>query len=96
MTNAKFLKLNWEDLLNGAVVAAGTLAAAIVLPSIESGQLPSVAKLKLAGIAAACGFIGYLLKNLFTNSKDKLFQPEPVALTVEQSETDKIIDSSCK
>ena len=72
---SEFLKLNWRDVLRGAIVMAGTAVLIAILPILESGSLPTVGELKVIGIAAASSGIAYFLKNLFTNSEGE-FKPE--------------------
>ena len=73
---SSFLTLNWKDLLKGAILAfiVAFLTGALQL---FQGQIewtfvfwqPTI----YAGITA---LIGYLLKNLLTNSDDKILTPE--------------------
>jgi len=77
MANAKFLRLNWKDLVKGVVVAAGTAAGVILFPVIQSGAMPTKAQLLVAGGSALAAGGSYLLKNLFTNSKDEFAKAEP-------------------
>jgi hypothetical protein len=77
MANAKFLSLNAMDLLKGAIVAAGTGAGVILYPVLQSGKVPSKGDLMIAGGSAIAAGVSYLLKNLFTNSRDELAKPEP-------------------
>jgi hypothetical protein len=73
----KFFQVDLVDIGRGVVVAIGTAIAMVLVPICEAGKLPTMAQLQLAGIAAACAGIVYLLKNLFTNSKNQLFKTEP-------------------
>ena len=76
MTNAKFLSLNVKDLIRGVIVAAGTAGGVILFPVIQSGKMPTSADLAIAGGSALAAGVSYLLKNLFTNSKDELLKTE--------------------
>lgn len=73
---SSFLNLNIQDLLKGFVVAGLTAIGTVLLPSLESGLFPDLALLKTAGITGLTAGIAYLLKNLFTNSNDKLLKTE--------------------
>jgi len=77
MANAKFLSLNVMDLLKGVIVAAGTGAGMILYPVLQSGKVPSKGDLMIAGGSALAAGISYLLKNMFTNSKDEFAKAEP-------------------
>jgi hypothetical protein len=74
--NSKFLSVNLYDLLKGAVVSAGTALTYIILPLLEQGTWPETSEWKSAGVVAACAFVSYILKQLFTNSEGKLFKTE--------------------
>jgi biotin transporter BioY len=63
--------INWADLGKGALVAAITAALAIIGQSIEAGQLPTSAQLKVAGLAGLTAGIGYIIKNFLTGSDGK-------------------------
>lgn len=74
---SKFLKLNVTDVIKGAVVAAFTAAVAVVGASIHAGRIPTLIEWKVAGVAASTAAVGYLAKNLLTNSKGQPFKAEP-------------------
>jgi len=76
MKGSKFLSIGAMDLLKGAVVAAGTAGGMILIPVIQNGQLPTKEQLIVAGGSAIAAGVSYLLKNLFTNSKNELAKPE--------------------
>jgi len=71
-----FMKLNSKDLVKGIVVAVLAVVCSSVSVILDAGSLPTVeewiAIAKVAGTAA----LSYLLKNLFTNSKDEPFKAE--------------------
>ena len=73
---SKFLSLNMRDYVKSFVVAAGTALLTCLYPVLQAGQLPTVVQLKAAGFSAVAAGIAYLLKNLFTNSKDQIAKPE--------------------
>lgn len=74
---SKFLKLNITDVINGAVVAAFTAAIAVIGASIYAGRMPTLIDCKVAGVAALTAAVGYLVKNLLTNSNGQTFKAEP-------------------
>lgn len=74
--NAKFLSLNAKDLIRGVIVAAGTAGGVILYPLISAGKVPTKADLMVAGGSAVAAGVSYLLKNLFTNSRDELGKAE--------------------
>ena len=66
--NSQFLKLDWRDLLRGAIVAlltavAGYLTDLVSLTNLDWAQLGDVALLAL---------FGYLAKSLLSDSQGKL------------------------
>lgn len=60
-----FLTLGKNDLFKGAIMAAIIPALTIIQQSVTAGEL--VFNWKAIAIAAIAGFVGYLLKNLFTD-----------------------------
>lgn len=71
-----FGKLNLADLGKGLLIAFGTVVLAGIVNAFNEGRLPTLSELgslALAGLAAAGA---YLLKNLFSNSENKLFKKE--------------------
>ncbi|PKN20414.1 MAG: hypothetical protein CVU71_01080 [Deltaproteobacteria bacterium HGW-Deltaproteobacteria-6] len=73
-----FLKLNIIDLARGAVVATGAAILAAIVPILETGSIPGVSTLKGIAVTGLAAGGAYLLKNLFTNSKDQLVRGETV------------------
>lgn len=71
-----FLKLNQKDLLKGAVVAILAVVCSSLSVILDAGSLPTVEEWMAIGKVAATAAISYLLKNLFTNSKDEPFKAE--------------------
>jgi hypothetical protein len=61
-----FLSLTTRDFIKGAIMAAIVPALTIIQQSVTAGEL--VFNWKSIAIAAIAGFVGYLLKNLFTDS----------------------------
>lgn len=71
-----FGTINWMDIGKGILIAFGTVFFLGVGQILESGIFPTLAELgtlALAGLAAA---LSYILKNLFTNSQNKLAEKE--------------------
>lgn len=62
-------KLDWRDLIKGAVVSVLTSVLAFILDALNKGV---DLDLKTIGTLALSAFIGYLLKNLGTDSSGKL------------------------
>jgi len=71
-----FLKLNGKDLFKGMLVAVLAIITSSLSVILDAGALPTAQEwlgiAKVAGTAA----VSYLLKNLFTNSNDKLLKPD--------------------
>lgn len=75
---SKFLTLNIKDLIKGAILAFIVAVLTSALHLLESGNIewtwvywqPTI----IAGVIA---LIGYLLKNLITNSQDEMAKREP-------------------
>lgn len=82
---SKFLSLSMRDYIRSFVVAAGTALLTCLYPVLQAGQLPTTTQLKTAGLSALAAGIAYLMKNLFTNSKDQIAKPEEKQTTTEQA-----------
>ena len=69
-----FLTLNTRDYVRGLIVSVLSAVVTIMYQTIQSGSfvfdIKSIAKV---GIAAA---LGYILKNLVTNSQDEFLKKE--------------------
>jgi hypothetical protein len=74
---SSFLNLNWVDLGKAALVAAIGAIGMTLLPILESGGLPTLENLKVAGITALAAGLSYLVKNLLTNSTGQVLKVEP-------------------
>jgi hypothetical protein len=74
---SNYLSINLADLLKGAIVAGGTVILSLVGSMIESGAYISNEQLIMAAKAGLLAAISYLIKNVFTNSKDEMFKSEP-------------------
>jgi hypothetical protein len=74
---SKYLSINLSDLIKGSVVAGVTVILSLVGSMIESGTYISNEQLIMAAKTGLLAAISYLIKNVFTNSKDKMFKSEP-------------------
>lgn len=74
---SEYLNLNGKDLIKGLIIAAITAGLASIQTILAEGDWPSGDQwVNIAKIVGA-SVISYLIKNLFTNSKDEPFKPEP-------------------
>ncbi len=71
---SKFLTLNWRDFLKGFVISVLAPVILIIQQSLDSGEL--VFNWKQIGMAALAAGVAYLLKNLVTNSDDKILKKD--------------------
>lgn len=76
MKTSEYLKINAHDLLKGATVAAGTVMLSLVGTMIESGFAVTDEQLMMSVKVGVLAAVSYLIKNLFTNSDDKMFKSE--------------------
>jgi hypothetical protein len=74
---SNFGTLNWNDFGKGCIVAVLTAVFTTVLSLLQTGTLFAKASLPIIGTAALTAFLGYITKNLFTNSQGKMFKLEP-------------------
>lgn len=79
---ASFLNLGKSDLIKGAIMAAiGSILTAII--TLLQGFIavppvyPNTTMLMQILIGGVLAFATYILKNLFTNSKDQFLKKEP-------------------
>lgn len=75
---SKFLSLNLKDFYKSIQVAITTSIIPSVMVIIESGRMPLLGELKQIGLVGLAAWVGYLLKNVFTNSKDEFLADERV------------------
>lgn len=75
---SKFLNLNAQDYLKGFLVAALTVILTGVYTSLIAvpPHFPTGSELQSLLIAGLAAGIGYLIKNLFTNSQGKISKTE--------------------
>lgn len=72
--NSKFFTINWRDFIKGLIVAVVTAVLTGLYNIISAGGSITV---KSVVVPAVLALIAYLLKNLFTNSEEKILAPEP-------------------
>ena len=72
--NSTFLNINLNDLGKGLILAVLTSVMTIIYTTVQSGSLTF--DWKLIGTTALTSAIGYLIKNLFTNSTGQTFKKE--------------------
>lgn len=73
---SKFLKLNVRDFVKGLIVAILTGILTFLTDALARGEQINIDFLKRVGLSAAIAFIAYLIKNIFTNSTDKILTTE--------------------
>jgi hypothetical protein len=72
-----YLTLNWKDLLKGAILAFIVAFLTGALQLFQTGPVEwSMAFWQPTIYAGVTALIGYLLKNLLTNSDDKMLTRE--------------------
>lgn len=82
MIKSEFKKLNWKDFLKGLILAFIsafiTSISQIINNRIQSGSFTLVkSDFIFTLIVASISTGSYLIKNLFTNSKDQFLKREP-------------------
>lgn len=73
---SNFLRWNLSDLTKGLLTAAYTAASTGIVDIMKTGSLPDLPALKTIAVMAAAAALGYLFKNLFTNSDGEHFKTE--------------------
>ena len=68
---ANYLNLNIQDFIKGLIVAILTAVFATITTLLQTGELFKKESLPVIGVAALTAFIGYITKNLFTNSQNQ-------------------------
>ncbi len=66
MKSTRF-SLQTRDYLKGSVLAFGTAVITTLTQSLNSGAMPTVVQLKVAGIAGLAALGAYFIKNFFTD-----------------------------
>jgi hypothetical protein len=73
-----FLSLNTQDYLKGLLVSVLSAILTIVYQTVQSGSLTF--DWKAIGTIATTAALGYILKNLMTNSQDQFLKSEAPAV----------------
>lgn len=74
MMKSEFLKLNVQDLIRGFIVTVIAAILTSLVAIFNAGGFPSLDQMKTIGVFAVGAGISYLIKNLFTNSEDKIMK----------------------
>jgi hypothetical protein len=72
--NSPFLNIDLNDLGKGLILAVLTSVLTVIYTTVQAGSLSF--DWKLVATTALTSAIGYLLKNLFTNSTGQTFKKE--------------------
>lgn len=72
---SEYLKLTKQDFIKGLIVSVLSSVLTIMYQTIETGSLKF--DWKAIGTVAAMSAMGYILKNLVTNSQDEFLKKEP-------------------
>ena len=72
----KLFSLNARDFFKGLIVAIIAGVLTFVINELQAGTEINILLFKRMGITAIIAFLSYILKNLMTNSDDKLLTPE--------------------
>lgn len=72
--NSPFLNINLNDLGKGLILAVLTSVLTVIYTTVQAGSLSF--DWNLIATTALTSALGYLLKNLLTNSKGQTFQKE--------------------
>lgn len=75
-TFSDYLSLNKYDWIKGAIVAFLSAFLAAIYKIIDMGQFPTWQEWRTAALVGAAAFIGYIIKNFFTDSTGAL-APKP-------------------
>ena len=74
--NSEFLKLKSADFWKGLVVAVITAAVTALYTALTQATDFATFNWQSILLAAGAGFVGYIIKNLFSNSEGVPFKPE--------------------
>lgn len=74
MRKSDFLKLNFKDIARGLFMAIATPIVVVLQQVLDSGVWKF--NWKLLAMAGVAGGFSYLVKNFFTDSKDKALKKE--------------------
>jgi VIT1/CCC1 family predicted Fe2+/Mn2+ transporter len=73
---SKMFWLNAKDFIKGLVIAVLTAILTFLQGALLNSEPIDLTLIKKVGVAAAIGFISYLIKNLFTNKDDEILKPD--------------------
>lgn len=76
MKKSSFGKLCFKDIAKGLVMTVGTTIVGLCTTSVVSGIFPATADFINMGKVGLLSGAVYLIKNLFTNSKDEFLKQE--------------------
>lgn len=79
-----FLKLNTKDIVKALILTFITALLTGIYQLLQTNRLLTWDSLKPVVISSIAAMLGYLLKNVFTNSEDKFMATEPKPDGVQQ------------
>lgn len=74
---SNFLKLNVKDIVKALILTFITALLTGIYQLLQTGTLLTWESLKPVVIAAIAAVLGYLIKNVLTNSNDEFLSTEP-------------------
>lgn len=74
---SKFLNINQNDFVKGLIVTMLTALLYPIISYLDSGVIPNMAQIKPILLVSITAGLSYILKNLVSNSHDKILQKEP-------------------
>jgi hypothetical protein len=77
MMKSKFLTITVKDITRGILIAFITAILTGIIDMLDTGAVFNWLTLKPVIIAGVSAALSYLLKCLFSNSRDQLFTREP-------------------
>ena len=76
MKQSKFLSLGKNDFIKASIMALLSSFVTAIIPTLESGALPTLLQIKAAAVVGLTAALSYLLKNVLTNSNDNFLRKE--------------------
>lgn len=77
MKKQKFGKIGWQDAVKSLILAFLIAFLQSILVIFDSHELPTWPQVLSSLKIALAGSVGYLIKNLLTNSRDQFMKMEP-------------------
>jgi len=74
---SNLFSIDMKDGIRGIVMAFFTATGVALQKVLDTGALPDKAGMTTIAIAGTAAGVGYIVKNLLTNSNDKMLTPEP-------------------